>query len=99
MIATRKTDVLVIGAGAAGMAAAGAVAKAGHAVTIIDREESTGGILLGCTHNGFGLHYADWANAWNKANDFSQPAGGSYAINGRVAIFNSSNQLIYGSQP
>jgi NADPH-dependent 2,4-dienoyl-CoA reductase/sulfur reductase-like enzyme len=57
MITTRSTDVLVIGAGAAGMAAAETVAKAGHSVTIIEREESTGGILLQCIHNGFGLHH------------------------------------------
>jgi hypothetical protein len=47
----------------------------------------------------FGLHYADWANVWNKTNDFSQPAGGNYTLNDKVAIFNSSNVLIYGSQP
>jgi NADPH-dependent 2,4-dienoyl-CoA reductase/sulfur reductase-like enzyme len=47
----------VIGAGAAGMAAAEVIAKNGFSVTLIDREESTGGILLQCIHNGFGLHH------------------------------------------
>ena len=57
MITTRKTDVLVIGAGAAGMAAAETIARTGHGVIIIDREEAAGGILLQCIHNGFGLHH------------------------------------------
>lgn len=52
-----KTDVLVIGAGAAGMAAALSAAKIGVKVTLVDRDERTGGILNQCIHNGFGLHY------------------------------------------
>ncbi|MGJ8454148.1 NAD(P)/FAD-dependent oxidoreductase [Pseudothermotoga sp. U03pept] len=52
-----KTDVLVIGAGAAGMAAALSAAKSGVKVTLVDRDERTGGILNQCIHNGFGLHY------------------------------------------
>ena len=57
MTVTRKTDALVIGAGAAGMAAAEMIARADRSVVIIDREEATGGILLQCIHNGFGLHH------------------------------------------
>lgn len=52
-----KTDVLVIGAGAAGMAAAISVAKKGLRVVVAERDEITGGILNQCIHNGFGLHY------------------------------------------
>ncbi len=52
-----KTDVLVIGAGAAGMAAALSAAKSGMKVTLVDRDDRTGGILNQCIHNGFGLHY------------------------------------------
>ncbi len=52
-----KTDVIVIGGGAAGMGAAIAAAKEGVKVTLIEREEKTGGILNQCIHNGFGLHY------------------------------------------
>lgn len=52
-----KTDVLVIGAGAAGMAAAIAAAKNGLKVIVAERDEITGGILNQCIHNGFGLHY------------------------------------------
>jgi len=52
-----KTDVLVIGAGAAGMSAAIAAAKKNLKVVIAERDEITGGILNQCIHNGFGLHY------------------------------------------
>ncbi|MFN3283215.1 MAG: NAD(P)/FAD-dependent oxidoreductase [Pseudothermotoga sp.] len=52
-----KTDVLVIGAGAAGMAAALSAAKNGARVILTDRDERAGGILNQCIHNGFGLHY------------------------------------------
>ena len=52
-----RTDVLVIGGGAAGMGAAIAAAKEGVKVTLLEREEKTGGILNQCIHNGFGLHY------------------------------------------
>ena len=49
------TDVAVIGAGAAGMAAAVEVKKADLNVLIIERDKELGGITLQCIHNGFGL--------------------------------------------
>lgn len=49
-------DVIVIGAGPAGMAAALAAGEAGAAVLIIDRDRELGGILNQCIHNGFGIH-------------------------------------------
>lgn len=48
-------DTLVIGGGAAGMAAALEVQTNGYSVAIVEREEHLGGILLQCIHNGFGL--------------------------------------------
>jgi thioredoxin reductase len=52
----RDYDVVIIGGGAAGMAAATeAVAKGLHCA-LLDREESLGGILYQCIHNGFGIH-------------------------------------------
>jgi len=52
-----KHDIVVIGGGPAGMAAAVAAYDAGvRDVVIIDREDSLGGILRQCIHNGFGLH-------------------------------------------
>ncbi|MCL2472391.1 MAG: FAD-dependent oxidoreductase [Treponema sp.] len=49
-------DAAVIGAGAAGMAAALELDKAGFSTAIIEREDHLGGILMQCIHNGFGLH-------------------------------------------
>lgn len=49
-------DVLVIGAGAAGMAAALELDASGLSVALIEREDRLGGILFQCIHNGFGLH-------------------------------------------
>ena len=57
MIQHRTCDVAVIGAGAAGLAAAAECARSGLAALAIDREESAGGILRQCIHNGFGLRY------------------------------------------
>ena len=50
-----KADVVVIGAGAGGLAAAIEVKKAKLNVLIIERARELGGITLQCIHNGFGL--------------------------------------------
>jgi NADPH-dependent 2,4-dienoyl-CoA reductase/sulfur reductase-like enzyme len=52
----KKYDAVVIGAGAAGLAAALRIHDAGFSVALTDREDHLGGILLQCIHNGFGLH-------------------------------------------
>jgi NADPH-dependent 2,4-dienoyl-CoA reductase/sulfur reductase-like enzyme len=52
----RSYDAVVIGCGAAGMAAALAIHAGGRSVAIIDREDALGGILMQCIHNGFGVH-------------------------------------------
>ncbi|MDR0388877.1 MAG: FAD-dependent oxidoreductase [Spirochaetaceae bacterium] len=49
-------DAVVIGGGAAGMAAALELDRAGFSCALIEREEQLGGILIQCIHNGFGLH-------------------------------------------
>ena len=50
-----KTDVAVIGGGAAGLAAAIEVKKADLNVLLLERDREIGGITLQCIHNGFGL--------------------------------------------
>lgn len=54
---TQAFDVVVIGGGPAGMAAALAAHKAGACVAIVEREQHLGGILRQCIHPGFGLSH------------------------------------------
>ena len=56
-VATQAFDVVVIGGGPAGMAAALAAHKAGARVSIGERERHLGGILRQCIHPGFGLSH------------------------------------------
>lgn len=63
-------DVIVIGGGPAGLAAAIAAHDEGSNVLVIEREANLGGILKQCIHDGFGLirfgeklsgpEYAEW---------------------------------------
>lgn len=56
-VATQAFDVVVIGGGPAGMAAALAAHKANARVAIVEREQHLGGILRQCIHPGFGLSH------------------------------------------
>ena len=56
-VPTQAFDVIVIGGGPAGMAAALAAHKAGARVAIVEREQHLGGILRQCIHPGFGLSH------------------------------------------
>ena len=50
-------ELVIVGGGPAGMAAAIAAYEAGiRDLLILEREDSLGGILKQCIHNGFGLH-------------------------------------------
>ncbi|MDR2860533.1 MAG: NAD(P)/FAD-dependent oxidoreductase, partial [Elusimicrobiota bacterium] len=51
-------EVIVIGGGPAGLAAAlSAYENGAKDVLVLERNDSLGGILNQCIHNGFGLHY------------------------------------------
>ena len=56
-VPTQAFDVVVIGGGPAGMAAALSANKAGASVAIVEREQNLGGILRQCIHPGFGLSH------------------------------------------
>ena len=53
-----KADIVIIGGGPAGLAAAVAAAREDSSldILILERDKELGGILNQCIHNGFGLH-------------------------------------------
>lgn len=48
-------DVLVVGGGPAGLAAATEASRAGASALLVERDDRLGGILNQCVHDGFGL--------------------------------------------
>lgn len=54
----KEYDVIVVGAGPAGLAAACSAYENGAGkILVVERDREAGGILNQCIHNGFGLHY------------------------------------------
>ena len=69
-----QTDILIIGAGAAGIAAAKSAWDAGcSSITMVDRKSAMGGVLLQCTHHGFGPMLSGPEYTHHLLNDF--PSG------------------------
>lgn len=68
-----STDVVIVGAGPAGLAAATSAATAGASVLVLERAEYVGGVLPQCVHDGFGLHVhgvsmtgPEYAREWER---------------------------------
>jgi len=54
-VRTIKTDILIVGSGAAGMSAGAAASSLGAEVIVADDRDAPGGVLTQCVHSGFGL--------------------------------------------
>ena len=61
-------DILIVGGGAAGIAAAKVCA--GRRVLLVDRKPSLGGVLLQCSHRGFGKNESGQEYAGRLLRDF-----------------------------
>ena len=73
-------DILIVGGGAAGIAAA--KAAAGAKVLLADRRPQLGGVLLQCTHRGFGKNKSGIQYAADLREDF--PPSVTLALNTTV---------------
>ncbi|MGN1162783.1 MAG: NAD(P)/FAD-dependent oxidoreductase [Christensenellales bacterium] len=52
-----KYDIVVVGAGPAGLNASKVASRKGYKTLLVERDERLGGILNQCIHNGFGLKF------------------------------------------
>lgn len=93
-------DVVVIGGGPAGLAAAISANKNGvENILVIERDESLGGILQQCIHNGFGLHvFKEELTGPEYAQRFInelQEKGISYKLDSMVLSIDQDKNITY----
>ena len=88
-------DILIIGGGAAGIAAAKACA--GARVLLADRRSVLGGVLVQCTHRGFGKNKSGIEYAADLRRDF--PSGVALALNTTVlSVSENKTALLSGRE-
>ena len=88
-------DILIIGGGAAGIAAAKACSDAN--VLLVDRKKSLGGVLLQCTHRGFGKNMTGIEYAAGLMQDF--PKAVTLALNTTVlSVSGNQTALLSGRE-
>ena len=88
-------DILIIGGGAAGISAAKAAKDA--LVLLVDRKNALGGVLLQCTHHGFGRNKSGVEYAADLIKDFPEEV--SLALNTMVlSISKDRTALLSGKE-
>ena len=88
-------DILIIGGGAAGISAAKAAKEA--RVLLVDRKNTLGGVLLQCTHHGFGRNKSGVEYAADLIKDFPEEV--SLALNTTVlSISKDRTALLSGKE-
>ena len=88
-------DILIIGGGAAGIAAA--KAASGMNVLLVDRKNELGGVLLQCAHHGFGKNKSGMDYAADLRQDF--PSDITLALNTTVlSVSENRTALLSGRE-